>query len=206
MSDTTTSGDRGVRAMDDAADTVVASPELSVSAPDLVVPKIGGAPVIGRSPGQLAWLRLKRDRVAVTSGGVLAFFAILAILAPLIQWLYGGKAYAGNSDLMDQRGRPLGVAGGVSGDHWLGITPQLGQDVFLQLIYGVRTSLGIAVSATLIATYAVSSSVTSAVEIVIVPPGLVASRAFATRFMRTCSKRSRSIKTRALTFASTRTS
>src|SRR5436190_15909555 len=76
MSDTTTSGERGVRSISDATDEVVTDPELSVSIPESVVPKIGGTPVIGRSPGQLAWMRLRRDRVAVTSAGVLALFAV----------------------------------------------------------------------------------------------------------------------------------
>jgi peptide/nickel transport system permease protein len=152
MSDTTTSGERGVRSIGDATDEVVTDPELSVSIPESVVPKIGGTPVIGRSPGQLAWMRLRRDRVAVTSAGVLALFAVLAIFAPLIQLLYGQKAYVNNSDLMDLRGRPLGVGGGISGSHWFGLTPQTGRDVFLQLIYGVRTSLGIALVSAIIAT------------------------------------------------------
>jgi hypothetical protein len=62
------------------------------------------------------------------------------------------------------------------------------------------------VSATVTATYDVSSSVTRAVATVIDPPGGVASRAFATRFITTCSKRSRSTRTRPASPASRRTS
>jgi peptide/nickel transport system permease protein len=159
MSDTTTSGDREIRASGGALDHTGTGPVLVdgavglwVNNPETVEAPKSTAPIVGRSPGQLAWLRLKRDRVAVTSAGVLAFFTILAVFAPVISWLYGQKVYAGNSDLMDLRGRPLGVAGGISADHWLGITPQRGYDVFLQLIFGVRTSLGIALLAAVIAT------------------------------------------------------
>jgi len=166
MSDTTTSGDREVRASGEALDELVTGPglvggafqvsindgDVSVNDPDTTVPPKAAAPMVGRSPGQLAWLRLRRDRVAVTSAGVLIFFTVLALLSPLIAALYGQTVYAGHSELMDLRGRPLGVAGGVSGSHWLGITPQRGYDVFLQLIFGVRTSLGIAVVSSLLTT------------------------------------------------------
>jgi peptide/nickel transport system permease protein len=153
MSDTTTSGDRQVRASGgDTMKDVVDGPELSVNAPETVAPKIDGVPMVGRSPGQLAWMRLRRDRVAVASVVVLVVFAALALLAPIIGWLYGAKVEAGNSDLMDLRGRPLGTAGGISGAHWLGITPKRGYDVFLQIIFGVRTSLGIALGSAILAT------------------------------------------------------
>jgi peptide/nickel transport system permease protein len=153
MSDTTTSGDRRIRASDgDTMHEVVTGPELAVNAPETEVAPKAGAPMVGRSPGQLAWMRIKRDRVALASVCVLLFFGLLAVLAPVISWLYGAKVYTGNNDLMDLRGRPLGTAGGVSGSHWLGITPQRGYDVFLQLIYGVRTSLGIAIVSALVAT------------------------------------------------------
>jgi len=109
--------------------------------------------IVGRSPGQLAWMRLKRDRTGMVSLGVLVFFIVIALAAPLIQWLYGqGGPDLGHSELLDLRGRPLGTAGGVSGDHWFGLRPERGQDMLLQLVFGIRTSLGIAVVAQLIAT------------------------------------------------------
>lgn len=109
--------------------------------------------IVGRSPSQLAWMRLKRDRTGMVSLGVLVFFLVVALAAPLIQWLYGqGGSELGHSELLDLRGRPLGTAGGVSGDHWLGLRPERGQDMLLQLVYGIRTSLGIAIIAQLLAT------------------------------------------------------
>lgn len=109
--------------------------------------------IVGRSPSQLAWMRLKRDRTGMVSLGVLFFFLVVALAAPLIQWLYGqGGSEVGHSELLDLRGRPLGTAGGVSGDHWLGLRPERGQDMLLQLVYGIRTSLGIAIIAQLLST------------------------------------------------------
>jgi peptide/nickel transport system permease protein len=109
--------------------------------------------IVGRSPSRLAWMRLKRDRTGMISFGVLAFFIVLALAAPLIQWLYGqGGPELGHSELLDLRGRPLGTAGGVSGDHWLGLRPERGQDMLLQLVFGIRTSLMIALVAQVVAT------------------------------------------------------
>jgi len=45
--------------------------------------------IVGRSPGQLALMRLRRDRTAVVSFWVLVFFILVAVLAPVIQWIYG---------------------------------------------------------------------------------------------------------------------
>jgi peptide/nickel transport system permease protein len=109
--------------------------------------------IVGRSPSQLAWMRLKRDRTGMVSMGVLVFFIVVALAAPLIQWLYGqGDANTGHGELLDLRGRPLNWAGGVSGDHWFGLRPGNGQDVLLQLVFGIRTSLGIALVAQLAST------------------------------------------------------
>ncbi len=109
-----------------------------------------GQAIVGRSPGQLAWIRLKRDRVALISGIVLAVMFVLALAAPLISALYGQNATDQHSELLDESGYPLGYLGGISGSHWLGLEPQLGRDVLMQLIYGMRTSLFIAFAAAVI--------------------------------------------------------
>jgi len=141
----TASGGTGAAAVD-IVDNLTVAPEAE-RLPEAI------REIVGRSPSQLAWMRLKRDRTGMISFGVLVFFVLLALAAPLIQWLYGqGGPEVGHSELLDLRGRPLGSAGGVSGDHWLGLRPERGQDVFLQLVFGIRTSLGIAVVAQIVAT------------------------------------------------------
>ena len=42
---------------------------------------------------------------------------------------------------------PLGYAGGISGEHWFGLEPGLGRDIFIRMVYGMRTSLFIALRA-----------------------------------------------------------
>lgn len=99
---------------------------------------------VGRSPGRLAWSRLRRDRTAIASGVTLVVFFVVALAAPLIEKLYGIGPYEQFQHLLDGSGNPLGYAGGVSGEHWFGLEPQLGRDIFIRLIYGIRTSLSIA--------------------------------------------------------------
>jgi len=109
-----------------------------------------GAAVVGRSPGQLAWLRLRRDRTAWVSGGALVFFALVAITAPLIERLYGKGPLDRFTDKLDRNGNPLGYLGGMSGEHWLGVQPRWGRDIFIQIVYGLRTSLMVALTAALL--------------------------------------------------------
>lgn len=113
-----------------------------------------GGQQAGRSPGRLMWLRFKRDRIGVISGCVVLFFFLIAALAPVVSWLYGKDPYTfyGHDDptLLDDFGLPTGPNGGISADHWFGIEPELGRDVFMQLLYGMRTSLYTALAVTLL--------------------------------------------------------
>lgn len=114
---------------------------------------VPAAAIVGRSPGQLAWMRLRRDRVAMISFWVLMVFVVLALIGP---WFFGlitgNDVNLNDSTLLDDIGAPLGVGGGITADNWLGVEPQTGRDVLMLLIYGARTSLGIAVAAALIST------------------------------------------------------
>ncbi len=113
-----------------------------------------GVPVVGRSPGRLMWRRFRRDRTGVVSGCVVLFFFLVALLAPLISQLYGKDPYTTYGQnipgLLNEYGYPIAPNGGVSGDFWFGIEPGLGRDVFMQLVYGIRTSLSIAVVVTIV--------------------------------------------------------
>jgi peptide/nickel transport system permease protein len=109
-----------------------------------------------RSPGRLAWNRFKRDRTGVISAYIVIFFFVIAIAAPLIAKLYGKNPYTSYSSqdpsLLDAFSYPAGPNGGMSSQFWFGIEPQLGRDVFTFLLYGIRTSLGIATAATILTT------------------------------------------------------
>ena len=146
----------------------IAGPDGSVEVATIKPPPgTPGGAVVGRSPGQLALMRLRRDRVAMGAFWVLIFLVLVGILAPLIRLLYGYKTFndaAATTYLVDGTGIPLGYLGGIdfstansSGHlHLFGVEPGIGRDLFIQVIYGIRTSLLISfVSVTLASSFGV---------------------------------------------------
>jgi peptide/nickel transport system permease protein len=106
----------------------------------------------GRSLRQIAWRRLKQDKVAMAGLiGIVLIFAI-AVFASQLNHLYGHEPAEFNSRLTDlDTTLPFGRFGGMSSTHWLGVQPGVsGRDLLSQLIAGTRTSLVIALSATLL--------------------------------------------------------
>ncbi|MEV7212726.1 ABC transporter permease [Kitasatospora cineracea] len=110
----------------------------------------------GLSPGKLMWRRFLRDRTGVVSACIVLLFVAVAIFAPVISMLYGKnpETHYGQEDvsLLTDSGLPTGPNGGMSGDFWFGLEPGLGRDVLTLLVYGIRTSLIIAVATSLLTT------------------------------------------------------
>ncbi|MEE1757078.1 ABC transporter permease [Streptomyces sp. SP18CS02] len=101
-----------------------------------------GKQVQGRSPGRIAWERLKSDKLALAGGAVVLFLIVVALLAPVITALVGQSPDEHHEDLIDPLfSTPIGSFGGVSGEHWFGIEPVNGRDVFARIVYGARISL-----------------------------------------------------------------
>ncbi|MFD7921196.1 ABC transporter permease [Streptomyces sp. NPDC059740] len=112
----------------------------------------GGEPV-GRSPGRLMWLRFRRDRVGVVSACVVLFFFLVGLAAPLISAVYGKDPYTRYGQITPgllYNGYPAGANGGVSGQFWFGLEPGLGRDVLMQLVYGIRSTLFLALAITVL--------------------------------------------------------
>lgn len=110
--------------------------------------------LVGRSPWELSLIRLRRDRTAKVSLGIVVFFVLLAVLAPVFAWITHKTPTAFYPEALDidSGGLPIGDWGGISGEHWLGVEPRTGRDLFLRFVYGARTSLLIALAATAVAT------------------------------------------------------
>jgi peptide/nickel transport system permease protein len=107
--------------------------------------------IAGRSLTEIAWGRLRRDKVAVASIIVLVLILGVAILAPVITRLVGVDPTSFNPKAIDNSGGlPIGHAGGISLHHPLGVEPGTGRDLFARLLYGSRISLLIALSSTTI--------------------------------------------------------
>jgi oligopeptide transport system permease protein len=84
-----------------------------------------------------AWVRLRRNKLAIAGGIFIIVLALAAIFAPLIT----PYSFA-HQDLNAILENP-------SAKHWLG-TDGLGRDIFARLLYGARTSLGVGIFAQLI--------------------------------------------------------
>ncbi|MEV5019484.1 ABC transporter permease [Streptomyces sp. NPDC053780] len=98
--------------------------------------------VQGRSLGRIAWERLKRDKLALTGGVVVLLLVVVAIFAPLITNIVGQDPDVYHEDLIDPLfGTPRGSLGGISGDHWFGVEPVNGRDIFARIVHGARISL-----------------------------------------------------------------
>jgi len=111
-----------------------------------------GKAIQGRSLWQIAWARLRRDRVAMAGGVVVILLILIAIFAPLIVSLLGHPPNEHHEDasLIDPALGPKGVFGGMSKDFLFGLEPVNGRDLFSRVIYGSRISLLIAFSASIL--------------------------------------------------------
>lgn len=108
------------------------------------------------APTAVAWRRFRGDRVGVAMGVVVLLFFVAGFGAPLFARLYGKNPYdtygQNTPGLLNDYGYPIKPYGGIDGEFWLGLEPGLGRDVLTQLLYGIRTSLLIAVAVVIIVT------------------------------------------------------
>ncbi|GAA2751784.1 MULTISPECIES: ABC transporter permease [Kitasatospora] len=99
----------------------------------------------GRSPGRIAWDRLKRDKVALAGGAVVILLILAAIFAPVLTALFGHPVDQPHPDQINpDLGLPKGSFGGINSDFLLGVDPTFGRDVFSRILYGARISLLVA--------------------------------------------------------------
>jgi ABC-type dipeptide/oligopeptide/nickel transport system permease subunit len=104
----------------------------------------GEQKITARSPMQLFWRRLRRDKVAMTALVFIVLLVLMAIFAPLIVDIAGAPdPKAQSSEALDLFGGPTGP----TSEHWFGVD-QLGRDIFARTIYGARVSLEVALIAT----------------------------------------------------------
>ncbi|MEU4562533.1 ABC transporter permease [Actinoplanes sp. NPDC023936] len=114
----------------------------------------GEKAIAGRSLRQIAWRRLKKDRVAMGGGIVVLLLIALAILAPVLTKLFGYPIDEYHQDQIDATfGTPIGDFGGISSDFLLGVEPTSGRDVFSRILYGAQTSLTVAFLSAFVSTF-----------------------------------------------------
>ncbi|MBO1336396.1 ABC transporter permease [Streptomyces sp. VRA16 Mangrove soil] len=126
--------------------------EAEPTAPVDAAASEAGRKVEGRSLKQIAWNRLKRDKVALGGGIVVVVLILVAIFAPLIVGLLGHPPNDFHQDKLDPlTNLPTGSFGGVSSDYLFGVEPNKGRDVFSRVVYGARISLLVAFLAAIVA-------------------------------------------------------
>src|SRR5215471_19169137 len=117
-------------------------------APEAILEGVSGEAIEGRSLGQIAWIRLKRDKVAIGSGIFILFLLLVAIFGPYL--VQDPTVY--HSNLINPTlSTPYGRFGGVSLAHPLGVEPVSGRDMLSRVVNGARVSMLIAVLATALA-------------------------------------------------------
>jgi ABC-type dipeptide/oligopeptide/nickel transport system permease subunit len=99
-------------------------------------PELPGA-IEGRSPWQLAWARLRRDRVAIACMAVIGLIIAVALAAPLIVYLTG---HGPNEEFQTTGLTVDGLPRPPSSTFLFG-TDDLGRDVLVRVVYGARISL-----------------------------------------------------------------
>jgi peptide/nickel transport system permease protein len=118
------------------------------AAPETVLAGAGAEAIEGRSLGQIAWMRLRRDKVAIAGGIVIIVLLLVAIFGPFL--VQNPTIYHDN--LIDPTfSRPKGPFGGISVAHPFGVEPVTGRDMLSRVVNGARVSLLIAFLATALA-------------------------------------------------------
>jgi len=124
------------------------TPTAVDAAPEAMLAGMGGKAIEGRSLGQIAWMRLRRDKVAMGGGTFIVFLILVAVIGPhLVQ---DPNTY--HSNLINATfSRPNGTLGGISAAHPFGVEPINGRDMLSRIVNGAKYSLLIAFLATTLA-------------------------------------------------------
>jgi peptide/nickel transport system permease protein/oligopeptide transport system permease protein len=111
-------------------------------------PAVAGKAIEGRSLGQIAWMRLRQDKVAMAGGVVVILLILVAIFGPYL--VQNPLTY--HENLIDPTfSRPYGTLGGISTAHPFGVEPITGRDLLARVVNGARVSLIIAFLSTALA-------------------------------------------------------
>ncbi|MEV4074130.1 ABC transporter permease [Nonomuraea fuscirosea] len=110
-----------------------------------------GKAIQGRSLSRIAWMRLRRDKIALGGGLIVVLLILVAIFSGPIIAAFGHPPLEFHQDAIDQSTLlPKGTFGGMSGEYLLGVEPVNGRDIFSRIVAGAWISLLIGFLATLL--------------------------------------------------------
>jgi peptide/nickel transport system permease protein/oligopeptide transport system permease protein len=124
------------------------TPHAAAATPEGTIEGLAGKAIEGRSLGRIAWMRLRRDKVAMAGGIVVILLCVVAVIGPFLV----GDPLLYHSNLIDPTfSRPIGAWGGISVAHPFGVEPVTGRDMLARVVNGAKWSLLIALLATVLA-------------------------------------------------------
>src|SRR6476660_2888210 len=140
---------------------VVPVGELEVPGEPPLPTGVPASQIQGRGPWYLAWLRLRRNKVALVCGVVFVLIVLFCLAAPL--WAEHVAHFGLNDTATTEKvlingeqanvvapdGTPIGP--GLHGQYLLG-ADQNGRDVMVRLMYGGRTSIYVGLAAAAVTT------------------------------------------------------
>jgi len=107
--------------------------------------------MVGRSLRQIVWARLRRDKVAMICLLILIAYYVIGIVGPIVGPALGLDPIARDrAAISDSGGRPVLPNGGMSWEHPFGVEWGTGRDLLSQMLWGLRISLVVATTATLL--------------------------------------------------------
>ncbi|MEZ5092801.1 ABC transporter permease [Nocardioides sp.] len=114
-------------------------------------PAEGARAIESKSPTQLAMERFRKDRKSMVALGVVIFYFIAAISAPILVHFNVLDPLTPHQDLLDVNTLPAGKWWGISWEHPLGVEPGVGRDVLSRVWLGITYSLVVSLTASVIA-------------------------------------------------------
>lgn len=146
--------------------SIAAETEHLDESPEQPAPQQGkkGRKIVGKSPSQIAFARLRRDPLAVGMGLIVLFLVLVGLVGPFITQAIGygveenfsfDPRYPGTETFCMIDGSLPCVGPPImpfTWEHPMGLTPRTGYDNMTYLIHGIRTSFSIAFLATVLST------------------------------------------------------